>query len=63
MFKWLNYFSIFKFDWLLDFAQCNICDNNFFNMESFVIIEREKLLIYALLVSHNHAQQTTLKTL
>lgn len=47
----------------MDFAQCNICDNNFFNMESFVIIEREKLLIYALLVSHNHAQQTTLKTL
>lgn len=32
-------------------------------MESFVIIECEKLLIYALLVSHNHAQQTTLKPL
>jgi hypothetical protein len=44
MFKWLNVFTIFKCNWLLDSEHC---DDNFFNMGSFVAIEYEKLLIYA----------------
>jgi hypothetical protein len=45
MFKWENIFSIFKFEWLLKFEQCNIVTINGFNMDRFVHVESEELSI------------------
>jgi hypothetical protein len=62
MFKWLNLFSIFKFDQLLHFEQYNITITNGSTWEVLWVLNvKRNWFIFAL--SHNHAQQKAFKPL